>query len=73
MLPDHSRLTFAFLHQGKADGVYVENGHHVSFANVTVSYEGDRSAHSWFGKCINIDGYSTDIVGIGEVTCINGQ
>jgi hypothetical protein len=72
VLPVHSCPTFVILRQGKADGVYVENGHHVSFANVTVSYEGDRSAHSWFGKCINIDGYSKDIVGVGEVTCING-
>ena len=69
----HRDVTIENMYQGKADGIFVENGHHVSFTNVTISYEGDRSAHTWFGKCINVDDYSTGVVGAGAVKCINGE
>jgi hypothetical protein len=54
----------------KADGIYLENAHGVEFTNVAFEYASPRKA--WFGECVNIDKYSTDVRGAKGIKCTNG-
>ena len=67
-LPIHAPLRSP----AKADGLFIENAHRVSFRDVTFEFEGDRTQHNWFGKCLDVDEYSTGIDGADQIRCING-
>ena len=55
---------------GKVDGLFLENAHHIKFHNVKFTFAKPRK--SWFGKCLRIDKYSSDIVGSNKISCLNG-
>ena len=55
----------------KADALFLENVHDVSFANVTFEFESPRQP--WFGACLVVDKYSDGIKGAGSIQCINGN
>ena len=55
----------------KADGIYLENAHGVSFTNVTFEFALPRQ--DWYGTCIQIDQWSTDVKGASGIRCINGE
>jgi hypothetical protein len=54
----------------KADGLFMENAHNVSFKGFTVEFEGARLPH--YGGCLVVDRLSTGIHGADSVKCING-
>ena len=56
---------------GKADAVFLENAHGVTFENVTFTYATPREA--WFGKCLVVDEYSSGVVGADGIVCVNGE
>lgn len=53
-----------------AHALFLENAHDVSFSDVTFEFEAPRLP--WFGGCLAMDGYSTDIRGAAGVRCVNG-
>ena len=55
----------------KADGIYLENAHNISFSNVIFEYELPRK--DYYGTCIQMDQWSTNVSGVDDITCINGQ
>ena len=55
----------------KADGVFLENAHDVTFKeNVVFEFESPRKG--WFGDCVAVDEYSTNVKGVEGVKCVNG-
>jgi hypothetical protein len=55
---------------GKADAVFLENAHGVTFENVTFTFATPREA--WFGTCLVVDEYSSGVVGADGIVCVNG-
>ena len=55
----------------KADGIFLENAHGISFKGGVV-FEFEMPRKKWFGTCVNVDKWSTNITGLDGVTCIHG-
>jgi hypothetical protein len=54
----------------KADALFLENVHGVSFKNVTFEFEAPR--RPWFGACLAMDRYTDGVTGADGIKCING-
>jgi hypothetical protein len=54
----------------KANGVFLENAHDVTFKNVTFEFETPRK--DYFGTCLKVDKRSTNVVGSDSIRCIGG-
>ena len=54
----------------KADALFLENVHGVSFKNVTFEFEAPR--RPWFGACLAVDRYTDGVTGADGIKCING-
>ena len=49
----------------------MENAHDVTFKeNVVFEFESPRKG--WFGDCVAVDEYSTNVKGVEGVKCVNG-
>ncbi len=55
----------------KANGVFLENAHDVTFKNVTFEFETPRK--DYFGDCLEVDKRSTNIIGSDSIRCIGGR
>ena len=55
----------------KANGVFLENAHDVTFKNVTFEFEIPRK--DYFGTCLEVGKQSTNIIGSDSIRCIGGK
>jgi hypothetical protein len=60
----------------KADILFLENVHHIHFDNVVFQFHNNKitgKRNDWYGKCLNVDRYSSNVEGKENIKCINGE